>query len=125
MAFNAGLNAVELAAFNQATSNRFAFKHAHSGRNPEQNWGRHTLAAVRLALYGANPEPAAELVPVIKQAAKKVFVVAGVTGTVGDPQGRAQVVEALRAAGAHVQLTNAAACKLAGFIAAEVVRNNR
>ena len=75
--------------------------------------------------YGANPDPAAELVPVIQQAAKKVFVVAGVTGTVGDPQGRAQVVEALRASGAHVQLTNAAACKLAGFIAAEVVRKNR
>ena len=75
--------------------------------------------------YGANLDPAAELVPVIQKAAKKVFVVAGVTGTVGDPQNRAQVVEALRAAGAHVQLTNAAACKLAGFIAAEVVRNNR
>ena len=75
--------------------------------------------------FGANLDPAAELVPVIQKAAKKVFVVAGVTGTVGDPQNRAQVVEALRAAGAHVQLTNAAACKLAGFIAAEVVRNNR
>lgn len=75
--------------------------------------------------YGANLDPAAELVPVIQKAAKKVFVVAGVTGTVGDPQGRAQVVEALRAAGAHVQLTNAAACKLAGFIAAEVIRKNR
>ena len=75
--------------------------------------------------YGANLDPAAELVPVIKQAAKKVFVVAGVTGTVGDPQGRAKVVEALRAAGAHVQLTNAAACKLAGLITAEVLRKNR
>ena len=75
--------------------------------------------------YGANLDPAAEIAPVIKQAAKKVFVVAGVNGTVGDPQGRAKVVEALRAAGAHVQLTNAAACKLAGFIAAEVLRKIR
>ncbi len=75
--------------------------------------------------YGAHPDPAAELVPVVKQAAKKVFVVAGVTGTVGDPQGRARVVEALRQAGAHVQLANAPACKLAGFIAAEVIRTNR
>ena len=75
--------------------------------------------------YGANLDPAAELVPVIKQAAKKVFVVAGVNGTIGDPQNRAKVVEALREAGAHVQLTNAAACKLAGFIAAEVARKNR
>lgn len=75
--------------------------------------------------HGANLDPAAELVPVIKQAAKKVFVVAGVTGTIGDPQNRARVVEALREAGAHVQLTNAAACKLAGGIAAEVARKNR
>ena len=75
--------------------------------------------------YGANLDPAAELIPVIQQAAKKVFVVAGVNGTIGDPQNRAKVVEALRDAGAHVQLTNAAACKLAGFIAAEVARKNR
>lgn len=75
--------------------------------------------------YGANPDPVAELAPVIKQAAKKVFVVAGVNGTIGDPQNRAKVVEALRAAGAHVQLTNAAACKLAGLIAAETARQNR
>ena len=75
--------------------------------------------------HGAHPDPAAELAPVIRQAAKKVFVVAGVTGTIGDPQNRAQVVEALRAAGAHVQLTNAAACKLAGLLAAEVIRQNR
>jgi len=75
--------------------------------------------------YGANLDPAAELVPVIKQAAKKAFVVAGVNGTIGDPQNRAKTVEALREAGAHVQLTNAAACKLAGFIAAEVARQNR
>ncbi len=75
--------------------------------------------------YGANLDPAAELVPVIQKAAKQVFVVAGVNGTIGDPQNRAQVVEALREAGAHVQLTNAAACKLAGLIAAEVARKNR
>ncbi len=75
--------------------------------------------------YGANLDPAAELVPVIKQAAQKVFVVAGVTGTIGDPQNRAKVVEALREAGAHVQLTNAAACKLAGYLVAEVLRKNR
>ena len=75
--------------------------------------------------HGANLDPAAELVPVLKKAAKQVFVVAGVTGTVGDPQNRAKVVEALREAGAHVQLTNAAACKLAGFLAAEVVRKIR
>ena len=53
-AFDAGLNPAELAAFNAATPDRLAFKHAHSGRNPEKDWGRHTLQAVRLALYVLN-----------------------------------------------------------------------
>jgi FdrA protein len=75
--------------------------------------------------HGANPDPAAELAPVIRQAAKKVFVVCGVTGTIRDPQNRAKVVETLRAAGAHVQLTNAAACKLAGLLVAEMARKPR
>jgi hypothetical protein len=44
-AFNAGLSATELAAFNTATPNRFAFKHAHSGQNPEKNWGQEHVAA--------------------------------------------------------------------------------
>ena len=56
VAFNAGLNPSELTAFNQATPHRFAFKHAHSGQNPEKDWGRHTLAAVRLALYAINQQ---------------------------------------------------------------------
>lgn len=55
-AFNAGLTATQLAAFNAATPNRFAFKHAHSGQNPEKDWGRHTLRAVRLALYAINDQ---------------------------------------------------------------------
>lgn len=75
--------------------------------------------------HGANLDPAGELVPVIKKAARQVFVVVGVTGTTGDPQNRAQVVEALREAGAHVQLANAPATKLAGCIAAQVARLNR
>ena len=60
--FNAGLSASELAAFNAATPNRFAFKHAHSQQNPEKDWGRQTLQAIELAFYvindqfaGANP----------------------------------------------------------------------
>ncbi len=53
-AFNAGLSAGELASFNAATPNRFAFKHAHSGRNPEKDWGTFTLQAVQLAFYVLN-----------------------------------------------------------------------
>lgn len=53
-AFNAGLTAPELVAFNAATPNRFAFKHAHSGRNAEKDWGRSTLKAVEFAFYVLN-----------------------------------------------------------------------
>ena len=54
--FKAGLSAAELASFNTATPNRFAFKHAHSGRNPEKDWGNFTLQAVELAFYVLNEQ---------------------------------------------------------------------
>ena len=47
--FNAGLSAADLAGFNAASPNRFAFKHAHSGRNPQKDWGQFTLQAVEFA----------------------------------------------------------------------------
>jgi hydroxybutyrate-dimer hydrolase len=43
-----------LTAFNAATPNRVGFKHAHSQQNPEKDWGRNTLDAVRLAFYVLN-----------------------------------------------------------------------
>ncbi len=66
--------------------------------------------------YGANPDPAAELAPVLRQAARKVAVVCSITGTDQDPQNRSRVEKALRKAGAIVMPSNAAACKLAGRI---------
>ena len=54
--FKANLSAADLAAFNTATPNRFAFKHAHSGRNPEKDWGNFTLQAVELAFYVLNEQ---------------------------------------------------------------------
>ena len=54
--FKAGLSAAELAAFNTATPNRFAYKHAHSGRNPEKDWGHFTLQAVEFAFYVLNEQ---------------------------------------------------------------------
>lgn len=54
--FNAGLAAADLAAFNAATPDRFAFKHAHSGRNPEKDWGNFTLQAVEFAFYVLNEQ---------------------------------------------------------------------
>ena len=54
--FTAALSASELVAFNSATPNRLAVKHAHSQQNPEKDWGRDTLNAVRFAFYALNEE---------------------------------------------------------------------
>lgn len=53
-AFRAPLTDAQRADFNAATPNRFAFKHAHSRRNPEKDWGRFTLQAVQFAFYVLN-----------------------------------------------------------------------
>lgn len=52
--FKANLTAADLAAFNAAFPNRWAFKHAHSEQNPEKDWGRDTLRAVEFAFYMIN-----------------------------------------------------------------------
>jgi hydroxybutyrate-dimer hydrolase len=52
--FTANMTAIEMTAFNTATPNRFAVKHAHSEQNPEADWGRHTLQAVEFAFYLLN-----------------------------------------------------------------------
>jgi hydroxybutyrate-dimer hydrolase len=54
--FSAALSDAERAAFNAATPNRIAYKHAHSQRNPEQDWGKNTLQAIRLAFYVLNEQ---------------------------------------------------------------------
>lgn len=54
--FTANVSASDLAAFNAATPNRFAVKHAHSQQNPEKDWGRDTLHAVEFAFYELNEE---------------------------------------------------------------------
>jgi FdrA protein len=66
--------------------------------------------------YGANPDPAAELRTVLRKAAQKVSVICSITGTDRDPQNRSRVEQALRRIGAIVMPSNAAACKLAGWI---------
>jgi hydroxybutyrate-dimer hydrolase len=47
--FTAALSAAERAAFNAATPNRFAFKHAHSRQNPEADWGKNVLRSIKFA----------------------------------------------------------------------------
>ena len=52
--FTAALSPAERAAFNTATPNRFAVKHAHSQQNPEKDWGRWTLQSVEFAYFILN-----------------------------------------------------------------------
>ena len=52
--FDAGLSAGELAAYDQAWPDRLAFKHAHSGQNPEKDWGTDVLQAVQFAFWAVN-----------------------------------------------------------------------
>jgi len=52
--FRAAITPSELAAFNAAYPNRWAFKHAHSQQNPEKDWGRDTLRAIKFAFYMIN-----------------------------------------------------------------------
>ena len=54
--FTADLSAAALAAFNAATPNRVAFKHAHSQQNPESDWGTNTLQAISFAFYTLNQQ---------------------------------------------------------------------
>ncbi|MDR6445393.1 hydroxybutyrate-dimer hydrolase [Paraburkholderia terricola] len=52
--FTANLGNVDLATFNSQFPNRYAFKHAHSQQNPEQDWGKNTLQAIQFAYWALN-----------------------------------------------------------------------
>ncbi|OJA77050.1 D-(-)-3-hydroxybutyrate oligomer hydrolase [Burkholderia ubonensis] len=54
--FTANVSSGELAAYNAQFPNRYAFKHAHSQQNPEQDWGRVTLQAVEFAYWALNEQ---------------------------------------------------------------------
>ena len=54
--FVADITDSQRVAFNAATPNRIAVKHAHSQRNPEKDWGRDTLRAVEFAFYVLNEQ---------------------------------------------------------------------
>jgi hydroxybutyrate-dimer hydrolase len=61
--FDADLSAARLAAFNATMPNRYAFKHAHSGENPERNWGRDVLRSIEFAFYILNRRFGSEAEP--------------------------------------------------------------
>lgn len=54
--FTAELSDAERVTFNAATPDRVAYKHAHSQRNPEKDWGNNTLQAIRFAFYVLNEQ---------------------------------------------------------------------
>jgi len=75
--------------------------------------------------YGANMDPLAEIIPVLaevkdinKKLKRNLPVVCSVTGTESDPQNRNTVLAALKASGALVMESNAAASRLAVSIIA-------
>ena len=52
--FTASISSGERTAFNAATPNRFAFKHAHSQQNPEKDWGENVLRSIKFAFKVLN-----------------------------------------------------------------------
>lgn len=52
--FTANVDASALASFNSAFPNRYAYKHAHSQQNPEKDWGKNTLQAIKFAYWALN-----------------------------------------------------------------------
>jgi FdrA protein len=63
--------------------------------------------------HGAHADPAAELAGAVRRAAESATVVARVCGTDADPQNASRQAEQLRAAGAVVASSNAAAARMA------------
>lgn len=83
--FVADVNPTDLASFNAATPNRVAYKHAHSQQNPEKDWGKNTLDAIRMAFYVLNErfgkdsptQPGRKLVTITSQ--NTLVIAAGVS----------------------------------------------
>lgn len=52
--FTARLSLSQRQAYDAATPNRFAFKHAHSQANPEADWGAYVLQSIQVAFWALN-----------------------------------------------------------------------
>src|SRR6516164_10538477 len=52
--FTSDISEAQRTTFNTATPNRFAFKHAHSQQNPEQDWGKNVLRSIKFAFSVLN-----------------------------------------------------------------------
>jgi len=72
--------------------------------------------------YGTNPNPAEDLIPVIKKAKEKgnaIFIIT-VTGTDKDPQNKNNLMKMLNETGAYVLDRNSSATRFAGYILKEI-----
>ena len=65
--FTADIDDSERTAFNAASPNRFAFKHAHSQQNPEKRWGHNVLRSIKFAFFVLNGKFAHRQVRITKQ----------------------------------------------------------
>jgi hydroxybutyrate-dimer hydrolase len=65
--FTASLSDSQRTAFNAATPNRFAFKHAHSQQNPEKAWGKNVLRSIKFAFSILNEKFGRRGVEITKQ----------------------------------------------------------
>src|SRR5215216_2110652 len=65
--FTADVTDAQRAAFDAATPNRFAFKHAHSQENPEQDWGKNVLRSIKFAFSVLNDQFGNRHVEISKQ----------------------------------------------------------
>lgn len=63
--------------------------------------------------YGAHPDPASELVPVLEKLDKDLVVICDVLGTEGDPQNRDLQIKQLEETGAYVFSSHHQACDFA------------
>ena len=61
--FTADLGDAGRAAYNAAFPNRFAWKHAHSQRNPEADWGRQVVQSLEFGLWAINHRLASKGLP--------------------------------------------------------------
>ncbi|MFL1466916.1 3-hydroxybutyrate oligomer hydrolase family protein [Marinobacter sp. HN1S83] len=59
--FRADLDDAARADFNSQWPDRFAYKHAHSGVNPEADWGTHVLQSIEFGFYVLNEKFGREL----------------------------------------------------------------
>jgi hydroxybutyrate-dimer hydrolase len=65
--FVAPISDAQRGAFNTATPNRWAFKHAHSQLNPEKDWGKNVLRSVEFAFEVLNEKFAGRGIQIAKR----------------------------------------------------------